>query len=221
MGIDNLIGKPAADIPIEIARLNPAIKTMIFNRYSPRERDELDMFWHFSRDRVLEETEIRRLTSSLFVYGRTLIGFTSLVEMLAPEKSSEHTWAEIPMLFFTGKSTDPKAEPQHIIDLLKTNLGLRDGWIISAPFLGREGYYYCGADPLSKDEWRRYLISIKGLKDDRISVSNRYIDLALLPKIAQQSPLVISALGLSGPYTTLRISTNDLIDQPPIVVSNL
>ena len=194
----DLVGKPAVEIPIKIARLNSEIKTLIFARYSPEQKDEPDLFWHFSREEVLKGDQVRELVSPRLIYDQTLIGFTSLVEMQplpAPPGyiNIAQEWAEIPMAFFKAKSEDTQVDSQRVKDLLRVEFGILEGWVISASFRDQPGYYYCGVEPIPTNAWKQAMMDLRIIKDDQLVIPENYINLALMPKIARQTSLEISA----------------------------
>ncbi|MBI2405759.1 hypothetical protein HYV21_01795 [Candidatus Microgenomates bacterium] len=209
---ESLIGKPAGEVVVELARLHPQIKTMYFVRYFPNDPDEPDLFWHFSRDDVLDG--LQWLTSPELQTQDSLIGFTSRVGVEQQETSprvlrvSEEI-QHIPMLFFRPHVGTPQEQIAQIKESLK-RVEQKSGWIIVAD----PGYYYCGTELLRENEWKNFLSRVTNLNARNEIVPWKYLTFSMVPKITQQT-------GVKEAYSTMRISTSPLNSSVPKVIDVL
>lgn len=215
------MGKTAEEVVLVLAQRHPQIKNMDFVRYFPWNNGEnVDLFWHFSREEVLNEGKVEWLVSPELQTPDSLIGFTSLVEVEKPEPQ----YQAFPMLLFTHSLTDQRERIDRIKEFLR-NLGQTSGLILKS--FSDYGYYYCGLELLPMEEWINFMRKVqeegKKYKYNGL-LFEAYINRALIPPIIRQtvSPEILGAdYVYPHAYATLRLSSNKRKPDVPWVVDIL
>lgn len=227
---EGLVGKTSGEVVLALARRYPQIKNMDFVRYFPWNNGEnVDLFWHFSRDEVLSDGKVEWLISPELQTPDSLIGFTSLMEVDKPDSPPgvidlTHEYQAFPMLLFTHSLTDQRERIDRIKEFLRS-LGQTSGLILKS--FSDYGYYYCGLELLPMSEWGSFMKKAqeegKRYKYNGL-LFEAYINRALIPPIIRQtvSPEVLGQDYVYPlAYATLRLSTNSRKPDVPWVVDIL
>lgn len=206
-----LIGQGASALAPEIIRRNPDIDSLFFAQYHPGIPEIGDSLSQLSAKEILQPGYADRL---LGVIGPQT-GLLSIVRM------NDGTFQQIPMTYIVAEE-NTEDNLSKVREFIRYKLYQKSGWIVSAE---PNSFYYCGNKPISVNDWLlsflRELRRTQSQAYSGIIVPQRYLDLALAPRIRNPHGESASILRETDLYLTMRISGNPIFPSVPKIVGVL